>query len=167
MVSTQIRNLTLTLRVKKNLNLLLSPSRQLIFNCHLLHTWQGSLEKFQWFCKIKTLFCVCSGHLVVQDTLFKSKAEILWHQRFICSMNECYCNTVTRDLYSWPVFISRPVDATHLGKNRVHGSCDVLKFSVLVMEEVQDDNIIGDLSESRRERKGNSGKRMLLASPTL
>ena len=158
MVSTQIRNLTLTLRVKKNLNLLLSPSRQLIFNCHLLHTWQGSLEKFLWFWKIKTLFCVCSGHLVVQDTLFKSKAEILWHQRFICSMNECY---------ERPVFISRPVDATHLSKNRVHGSCDVLKFSVLVMEEVQDDNIIGDLSESRRERKGNSGERMLLASPTL
>ena len=75
--------------------------------------------------------------------------------------------SVIRDLYSWPVFISRPVDATHLGKNRVHGSCDVLKFSVLVMEEVQDDNIIGDLSESRRERKGNSGERMLLASPTL
>ena len=165
MVSTQIRNLTLTLRVKKNLNLLLSPSRQLIFNCHLLHTWQGSLEKFSVFAKSKLCFVSvhCSGHLVVQDTLFKSEAEILWHQRFICSMNECY----KRPILSWPVFISRPVDPTHLGKNRVHGSCDVLKFSVLVIEEVQDDNIIGDLSESRRESKGNSGERMLLASSTL
>ena len=118
----------------------------------------GQPGKISVVLKNQNLLCVCSGHLVVQDTLFKSKAEILWNQRFICSMNECYKR---------PVFISRPVDATHLGKNRVHGSCDVLKFSVLVMEEVQDDNIIGDLSESRRERKGNSGKRMLLASPTL
>ena len=165
MVSTQIRNLTLTLRVKKNLNLLLSPSRQLIFNCHLLHTWQGSLEKFSGFAKSKLVLCLfrppgCPGHSVqVQSWNIVASTIHLFYEWVLQYKRPVFL--------SWPVFISRPVDPTHLGKNRVHGSCDVLKFSVLVMEEVQDDNIIGDLSESRRERKGNSGERMLLASPTL
>merc|ERR1719500_2357429 len=59
------------------------PYFNLIFNCHLLDTWQGSL--------------------IVQNTLFKSKA----------------------------VFIGRPVNPPHLGQNRVDSSCYVLQFSIL------------------------------------
>ena len=88
------------------------------------------------------LFCllVTVNHLIVQNTLFKSKTGR--RKKHDCTLT--FLVWLFKALFvsvveggTVPVFIGRPVNSPHLCKNRVNSSCYVLQFSILRIEIIK------------------------------
>ena len=96
-------------------------------------------------CGINLVFSYNFGHLIVQNTLFKSKAEKI----MISCVVPIVCIVVSG---AAPVLIGRPVNTPHLGKDRVNSSCYVLKLSILRIKviKIKPKLCLQDLSESWR-----------------